>query len=68
LVLAARGFHTVLAGVRLPNEASVGLHRAIGFEPVGTYRRIGWNMTRGMTSCGFSGRSGQIRTRPAEPL
>ena len=26
----------------LPNEASVGLHRALGFEPVGTYRRIGW--------------------------
>ena len=26
----------------LPNEASVGLHRAMGFEPVGVYRRIGW--------------------------
>jgi hypothetical protein len=26
----------------LPNDASVGLHRAMGFEPVETYRRIGW--------------------------
>jgi phosphinothricin acetyltransferase len=26
----------------VPNNASVGLHRAMGFEPVGTYRRIGW--------------------------
>lgn len=26
----------------LPNDASVGLHRAMGFEPVGTYQRIGW--------------------------
>jgi phosphinothricin acetyltransferase len=26
----------------LPNDASVGLHRAMGFEPVGTYRRIGF--------------------------
>jgi phosphinothricin acetyltransferase len=26
----------------LPNDASEGLHRALGFEPVGTYRRIGW--------------------------
>jgi L-amino acid N-acyltransferase YncA len=26
----------------LPNDANVGLHRAMGFEPVGTYRRIGW--------------------------
>ena len=25
-----------------PNDASVGLHRALGSEPVGTYRRIGW--------------------------
>jgi putative acetyltransferase len=31
-----------VAGMTLPNEASVGLHRAMGFEPVGTYRRIGW--------------------------
>lgn len=40
--LARRGFRTALAGVTLPNEASVGLHAAMGFEPVGTYRRIGW--------------------------
>jgi len=30
------------AGIALPNEASVGLHRALGFEEVGTYRAIGW--------------------------
>jgi L-amino acid N-acyltransferase YncA len=40
--LAARGFRTAVAGMALPNDASVGLHRAMGFEPVGTYRRIGW--------------------------
>jgi phosphinothricin acetyltransferase len=40
--LAERGFRTVVAGMTLPNEASVGFHRAMGFEPVGTYRRIGW--------------------------
>ncbi len=28
----------------LPNEASVGLHRVMGFEPVGVYRRIGWKL------------------------
>jgi L-amino acid N-acyltransferase YncA len=26
----------------LPNDASLGLHRAMGFETVGTYQRIGW--------------------------
>src|SRR5690349_6319287 len=40
--LAERGFRTAAAGMTLPNDASVALHRAMGFEPVGTYRRIGW--------------------------
>lgn len=40
--LAERGFRTAVAGMTLPNDASVGLHHALGFEPVGTYRRIGW--------------------------
>ena len=40
--LAGRGYRTAVAGMTLPNEASVGLHRALGFEPVGTYRRIGY--------------------------
>ncbi len=40
--LAERGFRTAVAGMTLPNDASVGLHRALGFEPVGIYRQIGW--------------------------
>jgi phosphinothricin acetyltransferase len=40
--LAARGYRMACAGMTLPNEASAGLHRAMGFEPVGTYRRIGY--------------------------
>ncbi|HEX3648738.1 MAG TPA: GNAT family N-acetyltransferase [Pseudonocardiaceae bacterium] len=40
--LADRGFRTAIAGMTLPNDASVGLHAALGFQPVGTYRRIGW--------------------------
>jgi len=40
--LGDRGFRTAVAGMTLPNPASEGLHRAVGFEPVGTYRRIGW--------------------------
>jgi len=40
--LAERGYRTAVAGMTLPNDASIGLHRAMGFEPVGTYRRIGW--------------------------
>ena len=40
--LQERGFRMLVAGMTLPNDASAGLHRALGFEPVGTYRRIGW--------------------------
>jgi phosphinothricin acetyltransferase len=40
--LVERGYRVAVAGMTLPNDASVGLHRAMGFEPVGTYRRIGF--------------------------
>jgi L-amino acid N-acyltransferase YncA len=40
--LRRRGFQVACAGVTMPNAASVGLHRAMGFEEVGIYRRIGW--------------------------
>jgi phosphinothricin acetyltransferase len=42
VVLATgHGFHTVIARVGESNEASIGLHRACGFEPVGVERQIG---------------------------
>lgn len=44
--LAERGYHLAVAGMTLPNEASVGLHRALGFEPVGTYREVGFKHGR----------------------
>ncbi|MGA2512594.1 MAG: arsinothricin resistance N-acetyltransferase ArsN1 family B [Candidatus Limnocylindrales bacterium] len=40
--LRRQRFRVVCAGVTLPNEASVGLHRAMGFRQVGVYERIGW--------------------------
>jgi phosphinothricin acetyltransferase len=40
--LAQRGYRRAIAGMTLPNDASAGLHRALGFEPVGVYRQIGF--------------------------
>ncbi len=40
--LKAQGFHSAFAGVALPNEASVGLHEAMGFKPLGIYREVGF--------------------------
>jgi L-amino acid N-acyltransferase YncA len=42
--LAERGFLRAVAGMTLPNEASSGLHRAMGFESVGVYRDIGFKL------------------------
>ncbi len=41
-LLRAQGLWVACAGVTLPNEASVGLHESLGFNPVGIYRRIGY--------------------------
>jgi L-amino acid N-acyltransferase YncA len=40
--LRAQRFHVACAGITLPNDASVALHQALGFEPVGVYRAIGF--------------------------
>ena len=42
--LAERGYRRAMAGMTLPNEASEAFHRALGFEPVGTYRKVGWKL------------------------
>jgi L-amino acid N-acyltransferase YncA len=41
-VLAARGYCNAFAGMTLPNDASAALHRSVGFEPIGVFRRVGW--------------------------
>jgi phosphinothricin acetyltransferase len=39
--LKRSGFHTVVAGVTLPNPASERLHEAMGFHRVGVFREVG---------------------------
>ncbi|MBC7975527.1 MAG: N-acetyltransferase [Myxococcales bacterium] len=41
-VLALQGFRNSYAGITLPNVASVRLHEAVGFTPVGIYRGVGY--------------------------
>lgn len=43
-VLALQGFRNAYAGITLPNAASVGFHEALGFTPVGVYRRVGFKL------------------------
>ncbi len=42
--LKERGKHAAYAGIALPNRASIALHEAMGFTPVGTYREVGWKL------------------------
>lgn len=40
--VGALGFVRALAGITLPNAASVGLHEAMGFEPIGVFSNVGF--------------------------
>ncbi|WP_375388838.1 GNAT family N-acetyltransferase [uncultured Amnibacterium sp.] len=44
--LRQRGLHAVIAGVVPPNEASVGLHRALGFVDAGVWKQVGFKHDR----------------------
>jgi phosphinothricin acetyltransferase len=41
-LLRRQSLFVACAGITLPNDGSVGLHEALGFEPVGVYRRVAW--------------------------
>jgi len=43
-ILAGLGYYQAIAGITLPNAASVGLHEAMGFEPVTAYRNVGFKL------------------------
>jgi len=40
--LVERGFRVAVAKMTMPNDASLGLHAAMGFTEVGVHRRIGF--------------------------
>jgi phosphinothricin acetyltransferase len=41
-LLREQGFAVAYAGIALPNEASVGLHEAMGFRRVALYEKVGF--------------------------
>ncbi len=43
-ILEDLGYCSALAGIALPNPASVGLHEAMAFKPIGIYRNIGYKL------------------------
>jgi L-amino acid N-acyltransferase YncA len=63
-VLRLQGFHLAVAGVTLPNDGSVGLHRALGFGWIGEYPAIGYKAGR-WHAVGWLGL--ELGPRPDEP-
>lgn len=41
-LLRAQGVVNVIAGIALPNDASVGLHESLGFSSAGVFRDVGY--------------------------
>lgn len=42
--LRLRGFHRVIAGATLPNDASTALHQSLGFAFVGVFHEVGYKL------------------------
>jgi len=45
-ILKKNGYYNAIAGIALPNAASVGLHEALGFSPVGVFSSLGYKHGR----------------------
>ena len=43
-ILRTQGFRGAFAGIALPNDASVGLHEAVGFRALGVYKEVGFKL------------------------
>lgn len=71
-LLAEQGFRSAYAGITLPNEGSVGLHKAMGFEPVGVYRDAGHKLGRWHDVAWFQRalqpNAPRVEEQPAEPV
>ncbi len=66
--LQRQRFRTAIAGVTLPNPASVGLHESLGFRPVGVFHRVGFKFGA-WHDVGFWERPfGEFPADPPEPL
>jgi phosphinothricin acetyltransferase len=66
--LRLQGFVNVYAGMTLPNDGSMALHRAFGLEPIGVYHRVGYKSGRWHDVAWFGTRLQEPPDPPAEPV
>jgi len=44
--LRAKGIHSIIGGVALPNPASVGVSEKLGFQKIGQFKEVGWKFEK----------------------
>ncbi len=62
-LLRQQGFCNAFAGITLPNEASVGVHSALGFTMIGVYPQVGYKFGQ-WHDTGWMG----LRLQPADHI
>lgn len=68
MLLEAQGYHRAFAGIALPNDASVELHRSVGFELVGIYRDVGYKLGAWHDTSWWQRPIGVAPRAPLEPV
>ena len=67
-VLVLQGYVNAYAGVTIPNDASEGFHRAMGFAPVGVYHGVGYKLGAWHDVAWFERRLGPREVDPPLPI
>lgn len=67
-LLRRQGFVNAYAGIALPNPSSEALHRAVGMEPIGIYRGVGFKLGRWWDVAWYGMRLKDPSDLPADPV
>jgi phosphinothricin acetyltransferase len=67
-LLARQRLEVAVAGITLPNDASVALHEAAGFQPVGIFRALGHKAGAWHDVGWWQARLAPAGAEPQEPL
>jgi phosphinothricin acetyltransferase len=67
-LLARQRLQVAVAGITLPNDASVALHESLGFKPVGVYRDLGYKFGAWHDVGWWQARLAPATPTPQEPL
>ncbi|MBI3440510.1 MAG: N-acetyltransferase [Proteobacteria bacterium] len=67
-ILRLQGYYNVYAGVTLPNDSSIRLHKSLGFRPVGVYESVGYKLGAWHDVCWWQLALQYHKDNPAMPL